>query len=119
MFGKKKPTEKKASVKNTNGKKTKGEKSSSLQTPRPLSRSAVSSASPIPRGTQQSCLTPKTPDEFLFISNEAHYGQVIERIKTVKKTLWIGTADIKDLYVKTGETQSPCSKSFLILQSEG
>lgn len=41
-------------------------------------------------------------EEFLYISNESHYEQVIERIKTVKKTLWIGTADIKDLYVKDG-----------------
>ena len=39
-------------------------------------------------------------NEFIYISNEAHYEQVIERIKSVKKTLWIGTADIKDLYVK-------------------
>ena len=35
-----------------------------------------------------------------YISNEAHYKEVIERVKSVKRTLWIGTADIKDLYVK-------------------
>ena len=34
-----------------------------------------------------------------FISNTAHYKEVLERIKTVKHTLWIGTADIKDVYV--------------------
>ena len=34
-----------------------------------------------------------------FISNSAHYKEVLERIKTVKHTLWIGTADIKDVYV--------------------
>lgn len=45
--------------------------------------------------------------EFQYISNEAHYEQVIERIKTVKKTLWIGTADIKDLYVKDGRGTKP------------
>ena len=39
---------------------------------------------------------------FQYIANEEHYSQVIERIKSVKKTLWIGTADIKDLYVSSG-----------------
>ena len=34
-----------------------------------------------------------------YISNSAHYKEVLERIKTVKHTLWIGTADIKDVYV--------------------
>ena len=46
-------------------------------------------------------------DKMIFISNEAHYEQVIERIKSVKKTLWIGTADIKDLYVKDGRSTKP------------
>ncbi|MCQ2240035.1 phospholipase D-like domain-containing protein [Treponema sp.] len=45
--------------------------------------------------------------ETLYIANEEHYEQVIERIKTVKKTLWIGTADIKDLYVKEGRGTKP------------
>ena len=114
MFGKKKTTEKKASVKNTGGKKIKGEKSPSLQTPRPSSRPAVSSASPIPKGA-----APKTPDDFLFISNEAHYDQVIERIKTVKKTLWIGTADIKDLYVKDGRDTKPLLEVLSDLAKRG
>ena len=34
-----------------------------------------------------------------YISNSAHYKEVLERIKSVKHTLWIGTADIKDVYV--------------------
>ncbi len=46
-------------------------------------------------------------DKMIFISNEAHYEQVIERIKSVKKTLWIGTADVKDLYVKDGRSTKP------------
>ncbi len=45
--------------------------------------------------------------EFLYISNENHYEKVIERLKNVKKTLWIGTADIKDLYVKDGRGTKP------------
>ena len=34
-----------------------------------------------------------------YISNSAHYKEVLSRILTVKHTLWIGTADIKDVYV--------------------
>ena len=44
---------------------------------------------------------------FQFISDDAHYEAVIERIKSVKKILWIGTADIKDLYVKNGKKTKP------------
>ena len=35
-----------------------------------------------------------------IIQNSEHYTEVIERIRKTKKTLWIGTADIKDLHVK-------------------
>ena len=37
-----------------------------------------------------------------YILNTAHYTQVIEKVRSVKRALWIGTADIKDLYVKDG-----------------
>lgn len=37
-----------------------------------------------------------------YIKNEDHYHKVIEKALNVKKSLWIGTADIKDLYVKEG-----------------
>ena len=42
-----------------------------------------------------------------YISNSAHYQEVIARIKNVKHTLWIGTADIKDLYVELGKDKKP------------
>ena len=42
-----------------------------------------------------------------YIQNEAHYIEVIERIRHVKHYLWIGTADIKDLYVKEGSASVP------------
>lgn len=42
-----------------------------------------------------------------FIANGQHYEEIIERIGSVKKQLWIGTADIKDLYVKSGRTTKP------------
>ena len=34
-----------------------------------------------------------------YIADEAHFQEVIARVPNVKKSLWIGTADIKDLYV--------------------
>ncbi len=37
-----------------------------------------------------------------YIANEEHYSKVLEKAKKVKKSLWIGTADIKDVYVKAG-----------------
>ncbi len=37
-----------------------------------------------------------------YIANAQHYDDVLERIASVKHTLWIGTADIKDVYVKSG-----------------
>lgn len=42
-----------------------------------------------------------------YISNEQHYNEVISRIASVHETLWIGTADIKDLYVKQGNDTIP------------
>lgn len=35
-----------------------------------------------------------------YISNTDHYKEVLSRVQSVKQTLWIGTADIKDLYVR-------------------
>jgi phosphatidylserine/phosphatidylglycerophosphate/cardiolipin synthase-like enzyme len=42
-----------------------------------------------------------------FISNSAHYKEVLSRVQSVKHTLWIGTADIKDLYVEVGKEKKP------------
>ena len=42
-----------------------------------------------------------------FISNTDHYSEVLSRVKSVKHTLWIGTADIKDLYVEIGKEKKP------------
>lgn len=30
-----------------------------------------------------------------YISNSAHYKEVLSRVQTVKYMLWVGTADIK------------------------
>ena len=42
-----------------------------------------------------------------YIFNSAHYKEVFLRVKSVKHTLWIGTADIKDLYVEVGKEKRP------------
>ena len=42
-----------------------------------------------------------------FISNADHYQQVVERMQNVRKLLWIGTSDIKDLYVMEGQGTKP------------
>ena len=43
-----------------------------------------------------------------YIQNEEHYSEVISRIMSVRNNLWIGTADIKDVYVKQdGHAKEP------------
>ena len=43
----------------------------------------------------------------IYISNSDHYKEVLSRVQSVKYTLWIGTADIKDLYVEMGKENKP------------
>lgn len=42
-----------------------------------------------------------------YISDIAHYNEVLSRVASVKHSLIIGTADIKDLYVKVGSDSQP------------
>jgi len=42
-----------------------------------------------------------------YISNSSHYKEVLSRVSSVKHLLWIGTADIKDLYVEIGNEKKP------------
>ena len=42
-----------------------------------------------------------------FISNTDHYKEVLSRVQSVKHMLWIGTADIKDLYVEVSKERKP------------
>ena len=37
-----------------------------------------------------------------YISDIAHYNEVLAMVASVRHSLVIGTADIKDLYVKVG-----------------
>ena len=42
-----------------------------------------------------------------YISNSDHYKEVLSRVQSVKHMLWIGTADIKDLYEEVGKEKKP------------
>ena len=42
-----------------------------------------------------------------FISGVDHYNKVLSKVASVKRSLWIGTADIKDLHVKVGNSTQP------------
>lgn len=48
-----------------------------------------------------------------FISNEEHYSLVTQKIASVKENLWIGTADIKDLYVNQSKKIDSFFRSFV------
>lgn len=43
----------------------------------------------------------------IYISNSAHSKEVLSRVQSVKHLLWIGTADIKDLYIDVGKEKKP------------
>lgn len=49
-----------------------------------------------------------------YIQDNEHYDEVLKQVEKVRKHLWIGTADIKDLYIKQGSKSIP----FLGLLSE-
>ena len=42
-----------------------------------------------------------------YIRDEEHYAQVLLRAREVEKTLWIGTADLKDVFVMRGKEARP------------
>ncbi len=49
-----------------------------------------------------------TSDTFVkYIADRDHYSEVLERISKVEHHLWIGTADIKDLHMKRGNSSTP------------
>ena len=47
-----------------------------------------------------------------YIANRQHYDDVLARVASVKNILWIGTADIKDVYVKSGTMAVPLLAVF-------
>lgn len=117
MFGKKKTEKKSTSKKQADAKKSVNKKTQKAKGGEIL---------PLAPASKLSFATPSAASnagrnaaDFLYIANESHYEQVIERIKTVKKTLWIGTADIKDLYVKDGRGTNPLLEVLSDLAKRG
>lgn len=117
MFGKKKTEKKSTSKKQADAKKSVNKKTQKAKGGEIL---------PLAPASKLSFATPSAASnagrnaaDFLYIANESHYEQVIERIKTVKKTLWIGTADIKDLYVKDGRGTKPLLEVLSDLAKRG
>lgn len=49
-----------------------------------------------------------------FVADSEHYSQVLEMAARAKRSLWLGTADLKDLHVKRGGRQV----SFLGIAAE-
>ena len=95
MFGQKSSAKKTSSAAKSTTKKPAAKKPAS-KTTKSVSKTQTQELAEYIRQKQ-------TPEpEFQYIANEDHYDKVIEKIKDCKKTLWIGTADIKDLYVKDG-----------------
>ena len=54
-----------------------------------------------------------------FIADEEHYHEVVSLMDSVHRTLWIGTADIKDLYVKRGKDAVPILGEIAKLMKRG
>ena len=54
-----------------------------------------------------------------YICNSDHYKEVLARVQTMKHSLWIGTADIKDLYVEVGNEKKPCLALIALLIRRG
>lgn len=42
-----------------------------------------------------------------YVRDEEHYSQILLRAREVESTLWIGTADVKDVFAMRGKTARP------------
>ncbi len=112
MFGKKSSPKKTSSTTKSTSKKPAAKKTSSKK------------AKTVPKTQTQELaeyIRHKQPaePEFQYIANDDHYDKVIDKIKDCKKTLWIGTADIKDLYVKDGRGTKPLLEVLSDLAKRG
>lgn len=54
-----------------------------------------------------------------YISNSTHYKEALSRVLHVKESLWIGTADIKDLYIEDGKQKKPFLEALAKLINKG
>lgn len=51
--------------------------------------------------------SPFAPIFHTYIRDEAHYSEVLLKVREAQTTLWIGTADIKDVFVMRGKKARP------------
>lgn len=112
MFGKKSSAKKISSTTKSTSKKPAAKKTASKKT-KTVTKTQVQELAEYIRHKQ-----PAEP-EFQYIANDDHYDKVIDKIKDCKKTLWIGTADIKDLYVKDGRGTKPLLEVLSDLAKRG
>lgn len=56
---------------------------------------------------------------FTYISNTEHYLKVLSHCKDVKHTLWLGSADLKDCYIKQKGEKMPFLKLLAQLIRKG
>ena len=56
-------------------------------------------------------------DIIRYVKNEEHYALLMDQVNKVKLTLWIGTADLKDLYVKS--LSSTATPFLQLLEEKG
>lgn len=54
-----------------------------------------------------------------YIADTDHYNKVLAQVANVRQSLWIGTADIKDLYVKVGASTMPFLAVIALLVGRG
>ena len=112
MFGKKSSAKKTSSTTKSTSKKPAAKKTASKKE-KTVPKTQIQELAEYIRQKQ-----PAEP-EFQYIANDAHYDKVIDKIKDCKKTLWIGTADIKDLYLKDGRGTNPLLEVLSDLAKRG
>ena len=112
MFGKKSSAKKTSSTTKSTSKKPAAKKTASKKE-KTVPKTQTQELAEYIRQKQ-----PAEP-EFQYIANDAHYDKVIDKIKDCKKTIWIGTADIKDLYVKDGRGTKPLLEVLSDLAKRG
>lgn len=52
-------------------------------------------------------MTAETPVFHRYVRDEHHYADILLRVREVEQTLWIGTSDIKDVFVMRGKIARP------------
>ena len=60
------------------------------------------------------------PSTTRYVRDEEHYAEVLLRAREAKKTLWIGTADLKDVFTMNRQRFpgfTPLVPLFLYLQT--